>query len=342
MSKVDWKKFFDERVGKCKVLVVGDVMIDKYYYGEVHKFASDAPVPVAKIVKRRSSLGAAANVANNLALMGCQTYIAGFVGEDHNFDTLSQQLSINHINQDGLIKTDSPTTTKVRIISGHQQMFRMDFEDNSPKPEEKYIALEKYIKNLLNDSLDAVVIADYEKGVCTEYFCKSVIKSAHDHGVPVTVMPYGQRWIKYEQADYVTPNIAKINRVMLAPITGEDDEIVERAGRYVMRKFKIKNVLATRSAHGITLVTEDEVSHIPTKSQEVYDSAGVADTVAAIFSMALAGGLKPYDGAYITNIAAGIVVSKSGTYAVSKDDMMNAMNLKNLDFEDAVSLPYAV
>lgn len=342
MNKSDWKKFFEERVKRCKVLVVGDVMMDKYYYADVHKFASDAPVPVAKVVKRRSSLGAAANVANNLALLGCQTYIAGFVGEDHNFDTLSKQLSERKINQDGLIKTDSPTITKVRVISGHQQMFRMDFEDNSPKPEEKYSALSRYIKNLLNDSLDAIVLADYEKGVCTEYFCKNVIKTAHDHGVPVTVMPYGQRWIKYEQADYVTPNIAKINKVMLAPISGEDDETVERAGRYVMRKFKIKNVLATRSAHGITLVSENEVAHIPTKSQEVYDSAGVADTVAAVFSMALAGGLKPSDGAYITNIAAGIVVSKSGTYAVSKDDMMNAMNLKNLDFEDAVSLPYAV
>ena len=342
MEKSDWKNFFEKKVGKCKVLVVGDIMIDKYYYGEVHKFASDAPVPVAKIIKRRSSLGAAANVANNLALLGCQTFLAGFVGEDHNFETLSEQLKSRKINQDGLIKTDSPTTTKVRIISGHQQMFRMDFEDSTTKPEEKYTALEKYIRSLLNDSLDAVVIADYEKGVCTEYFCKNVIKYAHDHGVPVTVMPYGQRWIKYEHADYVTPNIAKINKVMLAPISGEDDETVERAGRYVMRKFKIKNVLATRSAHGITLVTENEVAHIPTKSQEVYDSAGVADTVAAVFSMALAGGLKPSDGAYITNVAAGIVVSKSGTYAVSKNDMMNAMNLKNLEFEDAVSLPYAV
>ena len=342
MEKSEWKNFFENRVKRCKVLVVGDVMIDKYYYGEVNKFASDAPVPVAKIIKRRSALGAAANVANNLALLGCQTFLAGFVGDDHNFETLSEQLKARKINQDGLIKTNSPTTTKVRIISGHQQMFRMDFEDNAPKSEEKFTALEKYIKSLLNDSLDAVVIADYEKGVCTEYFCKSVIKAAHDHGVPVTVMPYGQRWIKYELADYVTPNIAKINKVMLAPIRGDDNEAVERAGRYVMRKFKIKNVLATRSAHGITLVSEDEVSHIPTKSQEVYDSAGVADTVAAVFSMALAGGLKPSDGAYITNIAAGIVVSKSGTYAVSKDDMMNAMNLKNLDFEDAVHLPYAV
>ena len=342
MNKSDWKNFFDERVRRCKVLVVGDIMMDKYYYGDVHKFASDAPVPVAKIVERRSSLGAAANVANNLALLGCQTYIAGFVGEDHNFETLSQQLTERGINQGGLIKTDSPTTTKVRIISGHQQMFRMDFEDNSPKPEEKYRALESYIKNLFNDSLDAVVLADYEKGVCTEYFCKNVIRTAHDHGVPVTVMPYGQRWIKYEQADYVTPNISKINKVMLAPVRAEDNEGVERAGRYVMRKFKIKNVLATRSAHGITLVTDEAVSHIPTKSQEVYDSAGVADTVAAVFSLALAGGLKPSDGAFITNIAAGIVVSKSGTYAVTKDDMINAMNLKIVEFDDSVSLPYAV
>ena len=342
MNKSDWKNFFDSKVRKCKVLVVGDVMIDKYYHGEVHKFASDAPVPVAKIIKRWSSLGAAANVANNLALLGCQTYLAGFVGFDHNYETLAEQLFERGINQEGLITTDSPTTTKVRIISGHQQMFRMDFEDNSPKPDEKYAALEKYIRQLLNESLDAVVIADYQKGVCTEYFCASVIKAAHNHGVPVTVMPYGQRWIKYSHADYVTPNVAKINKVMLSPISSEDDDAVERAGRYIMRKFNIKNVLATRSAHGITLVNENDVAHIPTKSQEVYDSAGVADTVAAVFSMALAGGLKPYDGAYITNVAAGIVVSKSGTYAVTKDDMLNALNIKNLDAEESVNIPYAV
>ncbi len=342
MNKSDWKNFFDSKARRCKVLVVGDIMMDKYYYGEVNKFASDAPVPVAKIFKRRSALGAAANVANNLSLLGCQTYLAGFVGDDHNFETLSAQLTERGINQDGLIITDSPTTTKVRIISGHQQMFRMDFEDNSPKPDEYYTDLEKYIKILLNESLDAVVIADYEKGVCTEYFCAAVIKAAHNHGVPVTVMPYGQRWIKYSQADYVTPNVAKINKIMLSPIQAEDDEAVERAGRYIMRKFGIKNVLATRSAHGITLVTENDAAHIPTKSQEVYDSAGVADTVAAVFSMALAGGLKPYDGAYITNVAAGIVISKSGSYAVTQDDVLNALNIKNFDAEESVNLPYAV
>ncbi|MBQ7198885.1 MAG: D-glycero-beta-D-manno-heptose-7-phosphate kinase, partial [Selenomonadaceae bacterium] len=179
----------------------------------------------------------------------------------------------------------------------------------------------------LNDSFDAVVIADYEKGVCTEFFCAAVIKAAHSHGVPVVVMPYGQRWIKYAQADYLTPNIAKINKVMLNPVNGADNDAVERASRYIMRKFKVKNVLATRSAYGVTLVTENDVVHIPTKFQEVFDSAGAADTVAAIFAMALAGGLKPSDGAFITNIAAGVVISKSGTYAVTRDDIFKALGL---------------
>lgn len=325
MDKFQWKNFFEHKTEKCRVLVVGDVMIDKYYHGDVHKFASDAPVPVAKIFKRRSSLGAAANIANNLVLSGCKTYLAGFVGDDHNFETLSEQLTKSGINQDGLITTESPTTTKVRIISGHQQMFRMDFEDSAPKADEHFTKLENYVKKRLNDAFDAVIIADYEKGVCTEYFCAAVIKAAHSHGVPVVVMPYGQRWIKYAQADYLTPNVAKINKVLLTPISSSDDDAVERAGRYIMRKFKVKNVLATRSAYGVTLVTENDAIHIPTKFQEVFDSAGAADTVAAIFAMALAGGLKPEDAAFITNIAAGVVISKSGTYAVTREDILNEL-----------------
>ena len=325
MNKNEWQDFFNFKTEKCKVLVVGDVMIDKYYYGDVHKFASDAPVPVAKIIRRSSSLGAAANVASNLSLLGCQTFLAGFVGNDHNFETLSRLLWENKINQDGLIATESPTTAKIRVMSGRQQMFRMDFEDVSPRSMIQFASLESYVRKRLNDSFDAVVIADYEKGVCTEYFCDAVIKAAHSHGVPVTVMPYGQRWIKYAGADYVTPNIAKINKIMLNPITGEDDDSVERAGRYIMRKFKIKNVLATRSAHGITLVTEDYAKHIPTKSQEIFDSVGASDTVAATFSVALAGGLKPDDGAYISNLAAGIVISKAGTYAVTREDMLKVL-----------------
>ncbi len=325
MTKTDWQNFFRTKAHKCKVLVIGDIMMDKYYYGDVKKFASDAPVPVAKIVKRKTSLGAAANIANNLANLGCKTAIAGFVGDDHNFETLSTQLYESGIDQDGLIATEWPTTTKVRVMSGHVQMFRMDFEDLAPRSDEQFDALKEFVERRLNDSLDAIVLADYEKGVCTERFCGAVIKAAHNHGVPVVVMPYGQRWIKYAQADYITPNVAKINKILLSPIPTDDDDAAERAGRYIMRKFKIKNVLATRSSSGVTLVTEDDAFHLPTRMQEVFDSAGASDTVAAVFAMALAGGLKPVDGAYIANVAAGIVLRKSGTYAITRDDVLNEL-----------------
>ena len=325
MNKTDWQNFFKTRVERCKVLVIGDIMMDRYYYGDVRKFASDAPVPVAKIIKRKSSLGAAANIANNLANLGCKTSVAGFVGDDHNFEILSEQLYESGIDQDGLIATDWPTTTKIRIMSGHVQMFRMDFEDLAPRTEDQFDALKSFVKQRLNESLDAIVLADYEKGVCTERFCGSVIRAAHNHGVPVVVMPYGQQWIKYAQADYITPNVAKINQILLSPIATDDDDAAERAGRYIMRKFRIKNVLATRSDSGMTLVTEDDVAHLRTRAQEVFDSAGAADTVAAVLAMALAGGLKPVDGAYIANLAAGIVLRKSGTYAITRQDVLNEL-----------------
>ena len=325
MNKTDWQNFFKTRVERCKVLVIGDIMMDRYYYGDVRKFASDAPVPVAKIIKRKSSLGAAANIANNLANLGCKTSVAGFVGDDHNFEILSEQLYESGIDQDGLIATDWPTTTKIRIMSGHVQMFRMDFEDLAPRTEDQFDALKSFVKQRLNESLDAIILADYEKGVCTERFCGSVIRAAHNHGVPVVVMPYGQQWIKYAQADYITPNVAKINKILLSPIATDDDDAAERAGRYIMRKFRIKNVLATRSDSGMTLVTEDDVAHLRTRAQEVFDSAGAADTVAAVLAMALAGGLKPVDGAYIANLAAGIVLRKSGTYAITREDVLNEL-----------------
>ena len=325
MNKNDWKNFFETRAARCKVLVIGDIMMDKYYYGDVKKFASDAPVPVAKIVRRKNSLGAAANIANNLANLGCKTFVAGFVGDDHNFETLSTQLQKSGINQEGLIATEWPTTTKVRVMSGHVQMFRMDFEDLTPRTDEQFDALINFVERRLDDSLDAIILADYEKGVCTERFCGAVIKAAHNHGVPVVVMPYGQQWIKYSQADYITPNVAKINKILLSPIKTDDDDAAERAGHYIMRKFRIKSVLATRSASGITLVTEDDAYHLPTRVQEVFDSAGAGDTIAAVFAMALAGGLKPVDGAYIANLAAGIVLRKSGTYAITRDDILNEL-----------------
>ncbi len=316
-------EFVAEKTGKCKVLVAGDVMVDKYYYGDVTRFSSEAPVPVAHIIKQKVSLGGAANIARNLALLGCEASLAGFVGMDTNCEHLQEQLTLNGIDWQGLVYTNTPTTAKVRIMSGHYQMFRVDFEERSPRDREYTDKLEAYITQRLNESLDAIILADFERGVCTEHFCNLVIKEAHAHGVPVIVNPYGQNWIKYTHADYVTPNVAKVNKILLTPVSTADDQQIERAGRYIMQKFRIKNALITRSENGISLVQGEEIHHIPTpKIQEVFDNAGSGDAVTAVFALGLAGGLKPVDGAFLANVAAGIVVSKSGTYAVHRDELL--------------------
>lgn len=326
MDREKLHEFVAEKTGKCKVLVAGDVMVDKYYYGDVTRFSSEAPVPVAHIIKQKVSLGGAANIARNLALLGCEVSLTGYVGMDTNCESLQEQLTLSGIEWQGLVYTNTPTTAKVRIMSGHHQMFRIDFEERAPREQEYTDKLRTYINKRLNESLDALIIADFERGVCTEHFCKEIIKAAHAHGVPVVVNPYGQNWIKYSHADYAVPNVAKLNKILLTPVSTSDDHQIERAGRYIMQKFGIKNALITRSEDGITLVNENESIHIPTtKVQEVFDNAGASDAVIAVFAMALAGGLKPVDGAYLANLAAGIVIAKSGTYAVRKEELLGLL-----------------
>ena len=324
MDKQALCEFVAEKTGKCKILVVGDVMLDKYYYGEVKRISPEAPVPITHVTEEKEALGGAANVANNLALLGCQTAICGFVGNDYHCQSLMEKFIAGGIDIRGLVPTDSPTTTKIRVIGGHQQMLRLDFEDTDPVEGHYADRMKNYVQQKLNESLDCVVISDYGKGACTEDTCQTIIKACHDHGVPVVVDPKGSNWAKYSRADYITPNVKEINEVLLDPIKNED-QAVERASRYVMRKFKLKNVIATRSAKGISLVQDEEITHIPTRAQEVFDVSGAGDTVIAVFSMALAGGLKPVDGAYLANLAASVVVAKLGTYAVRKDELLKVM-----------------
>ena len=204
-------------------------------------------------------------------------------------------------------------------------MLRLDFEDASPIDgdyAQKYLA---YIDQKLNESMDCVIISDYGKGSCTEFACQHIIRAAHDHGVPVIVDPKGAQWLKYKDADYLTPNIKEINEIMLEPIANKDFE-VEKAARYAMRKFGIRNVVLTRSAKGLSLIHGEEVAHIPTKAQEVFDVSGAGDTVIAVFGLGLAGGLKPADAAYLANVAASVVVSKLGTYAVSREELLQVLD----------------
>lgn len=325
---VDRKKLLDfvlNDIAKVRILVVGDVMLDRYYYGEVTRISPEAPVPINHVTSTNDTLGGSANVAHNLALLGCRTSIAGFAGNDYHCQTLLDKFTARGIDYKGIIRREAPTTTKLRIIGGHQQMLRLDFEDTEPVGEHYAERLIDYVEQSLQNGLDAVIISDYGKGACTEDVCVRIIDECHSMAVPVFVDPKGTAWDKYATADYITPNFKELNAVLSKPIRNRD-EYIEQAARQVMDRYNVKNVLATRSEYGMSLVQpEDGVIHIPTKAQEVFDVSGAGDTVISVFALGISGGLKPVEAAYLANLAASVVVAKLGTYAVSNQELQKVL-----------------
>ena len=179
MDRQAMQELIAHRTGECRILVVGDVMLDKYFYGEVTRISPEAPVPITRVVRVKETLGGAANVAHNLALLGCRTFLAGFVGEDQHCESLVDKLESRGVDREGLIPTESPTTTKIRVIGGHQQMLRLDFEDAAPACSPYSERLLRYVARKLDEGLDAVIISDYGKGACTEEICREVIRESH-------------------------------------------------------------------------------------------------------------------------------------------------------------------
>lgn len=317
-------EFVGHGTERCKVLVVGDVMLDQYYYGEVTRISPEAPVPITRVVKTSETLGGAANVAHNLALLGCRTEVAACVGADHHGGRLRALFEKRGISIFGLVVTKAPTTTKLRVIGGHQQMMRLDFEETEPVTGDEREQLVMLAQASLSDGAGALVISDYGKGIVTPELCALLIEAAHKRDVPVVVDPKGSDWEKYRGADYITPNLKELNAVQETPATNEDAE-VERAARFAMERFGIRGMVATRSECGLSLVTQETAVHIPTKAQEVFDVSGAGDTVIATFALALAGGLAPEQGAYLANLAASVVVAKVGTYAVSQEELLSVL-----------------
>lgn len=317
------KNFVTEQIDKCRVLVVGDAMLDKYYFGEVTRISPEAPVPINRVTKIKETFGGAANVAHNLALLGCHTSIIAQVGTESHGDNLIDKLISRRIDILGVMRTEKPTTTKIRVISGHQQMLRLDFEDDSELSGED---AEKFLLNITAQikNVDAVIISDYGKGVCTEKVCQTIIQKCREQNKIVTVDPKGDDWTKYRGANFITPNLKELNEVLPKKISNEDNEI-ENAARGVIEKFNLSGLIVTRSAKGLTVISGENISHIKAKTQEVFDVSGAGDTVISVFTLGLAGKLDATAAAYLSNVAAGVVVTKVGTYAVSRDELLDAL-----------------
>ena len=305
--------FLAEQIKNVRVAVIGDVMLDRYFQGEVKRISPEAPVPVTRITKINSVLGGAANVAANLAHLECKVFMGGVTGDDENRVLLERLMDEAGIDYSGLVKSAArKTITKLRVLGGNQQMLRMDFEETGDLHPEEIIELRCWLENLLDKGLDGIIVSDYAKGVCSDEFCQWVIAQGHAYNIPVLIDPKGADWQKYSGCDFITPNLKEMCEAAGCQKENEDEAVVAMA-QAAREKFNIKNVVVTRSERGMSLVNSTQVLHSPATAIEVFDVSGAGDTVAATLLAGAAGKLELADAIFMANRAAGIVVAKVGT-----------------------------
>lgn len=305
--------------GQLHVLVVGDLMLDRYIVGDVERISPEAPVPVLRHVQRYARPGGAANVAMNLAGLGVQASLAGVVGRDADGAELRALLAETHIDASGVVDGSIPTISKTRIVGRTQQMLRLDVESRDAIVSEDLDAVLQGVHAQL-ESVDAVILSDYAKGVLTEDVCRGVIGEARRRGVKVFVDPKSRDFSRYFGATTICPNLGELS-VATGVAAHKVDELLE-AARELARVSEIDFLTVTMSEHGIRSVGSGNEYHSPARAREVADVSGAGDTVIATLAAGLAGGLQRETAIELANLAASIVVSKVGTVPVRAQEMV--------------------
>lgn len=311
----------DFNFSTCKVLIVGDIMLDKYYFGSVDRISPEAPVPIVNIRREESRLGGASNVANNICSLGGQSMLCGAIGHDFFGKEIERMAKKKQIGL-SLIASQQPTVTKARIIGGKQQIVRLDYEEKLELSEMERTDIQQTVSDLLPD-YPVLVVSDYGKGFISDELCRFLIAEAHKHHIRVIIDPKGKNWAKYAGADIVTPNVKELSDIVGYTIPNTDEAITE-AAEQVIRQNQLDSLLVTRSEKGMSLIGQGKPFHLPTHSEEVFDVSGAGDTVVATFSLCLAAGFDLFSAMKTANIAAGIVVKKLGTATLTPEELASA------------------
>ncbi|WP_439136481.1 D-glycero-beta-D-manno-heptose-7-phosphate kinase, partial [Pseudomaricurvus sp.] len=306
------------RFDRSQVLVIGDVMLDRYWVGGTSRISPEAPVPVVKVNGIEDRPGGAGNVALNIAALGSGASLISVVGQDEAADALRSRLEAVGIHTDFQASTDKPTITKLRVISRHQQLIRMDFEE-SFAAEDSDSFLEKAKKRL--PMMGAVILSDYAKGSLQD--TQSLIQAAREVGVPVLVDPKGTDFERYRGATLLTPNLHEFEEVV-GPCPHESDLVAK--GTELMLSLDLEALLVTRGEYGMTLLRPNQPEfHLPARAREVFDVTGAGDTVISVLASSLAAGSELPLAVALANVAAGIVVGKLGTATISGPELRRAI-----------------
>lgn len=318
---IDWL----DRLAAAHVVCVGDVMLDRFVYGEVERISPEAPIPVLRIAREAVTVGGAGNVARNLSAIGTETRLFGVVGDDPAGRAAAEVLSLETAVTLSLSADDArPTTVKTRFIAGGQQLLRTDEEDLTALSDGLLGQLSTDVAAAVSGGdCGALILSDYGKGVLTDAMIKAAMDAAHAAGVPVVVDPKGVDFTRYRGAGVITPNRRELGAASRMPV--DTDAEVAAAARHLIEACGLDAVIATRGADGMTVVTGSDEVHLPALAREVFDVSGAGDTVVATVAAGLAAGMNVIDAAQLANVAAGLVVAKVGTAVVRLDELADGL-----------------
>jgi len=313
-----------ENFSNLNVLIVGDVMLDRYWWGSVNRISPEAPVPVVNLTKTTLAAGGAANVAANVAGLGARPFLVGIVGEDDDALLFNNTLLQSNISANYLYKTPArPTTVKTRIIGHNQQIVRVDQETKNVLAIQEEDKIWETVAELLKKT-QIIIISDYGKGFLTDNLLKRLITSANEKGIFILIDPKGKNFYKYRGATLLTPNRYEVAEA--CKLDNSDQNAIESAGKHLVEELELKALLITQGEDGMTVFQKNNgFLHLSALARDVYDVTGAGDTVIACLAVACGSGAGILDAAKIANIGAGLIVEQMGTTAISIEMLKSAL-----------------
>ena len=303
-----------------KILVVGDIMLDRFIFGNVHRISPEAPVPVVRSVKEKYSLGGCGNVLRNLINLGVQASIISFVGSDQAGKKIIEDLKQKGILTRHIVVSKSiRTVEKMRIVAEGQQLVRVDWDSSNLSDQNINQIQEQILQEIKN--VDGVIVSDYNKGVCTELVLKDIITKSKKLKIPIFIDPKGKEWSKYFGASVITPNLKEAEEALGRSLKNNID--IEEAGINICNNLSLNACLITKGSNGMSYISKDLKFHVCSEAKEIYDVSGAGDTVIASFASAILSGFDAEASTRFANKAAGIVVGHIGTTAITISELKN-------------------
>lgn len=323
MNTAEMKKIFDS-FNKLKVLIIGDLMLDVYYWGDVSRISPEAPVPIVAVSKKESRMGGAANVAINIQAMGATPILCGVIGNDVNGERLVKILKEKKLPTEGLlVSPERPTTTKTRIISSNHHIVRVDDETDEYIGDKQTKKLLEQIKKFIESGkADVIIFEDYDKGVISPALISQVVTLAKKKNIPTVVDPKKRNFTHYNGVTLFKPNLKELREGLKVDINAEDLKQVQNITDKLRKNQKIANVLLTLSEHGVFINSDKEKKLVPAHIRKISDVSGAGDTVVSIAALSCALNLPPIQIAFLSNLAGGQVCEKTGVVPVNKKQLL--------------------